>query len=414
MQPLYNFFILAYGWAASVAAPFNSKAKKWRNGRKGLLKQILATVAGNSNIIWFHCASLGEFEQGRPVMEALKSSHPGYKILITFFSPSGYEIRKNYPLANYVFYLPADTPGNAKAFVRNIKPVIAIFVKYEFWFNYFRELKKNGTPLFLISASFRPGQRFFRWYGSWFRKRLHLIDKIFVQEKSSLELLHKAGYRNTILSGDTRFDRVMDTAEKAEDIETVKDFTAGRKVLIAGSTWPKDEELIISWIKNAPEEIKIIIAPHQTDHGHVQQIVNKIDEPVVLFRDIDAGNKQPARIMVVNTIGILSRIYKYAHIAYVGGAFGIGLHNILEPAAFGIPVVFGPDHSKFWEAGSLAEAGGGFSISGQDGFNAILDELFENPEKYNQACKATRKFMAANRGATDIINLELDKLLNKA
>ncbi len=413
MQALYNLFIHLYGWAAAIAACFDSKARSWHRGRKDLVKRIIYETRETENIIWVHCASLGEFEQGKPIIEYIKKEYPKYKILITFFSPSGYEIRKNYPLADFVYYLPADKPGNAKAIVRSLNPALAIFVKYEFWFNYFQELNNNDIPLILISASFRPEQRFFKCYGGWFRKKLNLVNKIFVQEKESLDLLENIYYNRASVSGDTRFDRVMDTAEKAEEIELVKRFVNGKKTLIAGSTWPKDEELLTSWIKSTDKDKKIIIAPHQVNDSHIAQILKNLDEPAVLYTQADHSKLITNRIMVIDTIGILSRIYKYAYVAYVGGAFGTGLHNILEPAAFGIPVVFGPDHKKFREAGKLIDAGGGFSISSKTELNNILKKLFDDKSYYHNTCEVTSQFMKNNRGATALIAREIDKTLKK-
>jgi len=409
MRFLYTLFILLYEWAANIYGLFNQKARQWALGRKGLTAKIVRENKEQQEYIWFHCASLGEFEMGKPVMEAILSKYPRYKLLLTFFSPSGYEHRKNYKPAYRVYYLPSDTTRNARLFINTFHPVLAVFIKYEFWYNYFRELKRNKIPLILISAVFRNDQPFFRWYGAWFRKQLNLIDHIYTQDDKSASFLKKIQYRNYTIAGDTRFDRVMETAEKAEDIELIDNFAGRAKLIVAGSTWPADEEIILPALNNLPDNIKLVIAPHQVDENHISRIMEMIKEPVARYTKVDPNQIGSYRVLVIDTIGILSRAYKYAWIAYVGGAFGTGLHNILEPAAFGVPVVFGPDHRKFHEAGKLISEGGAFSIKNHSEFLKIVNGFLDNPERYSQTCTDVRKFMQDHRGATNIIMKNLEK-----
>ncbi|MBU2649830.1 MAG: 3-deoxy-D-manno-octulosonic acid transferase [Bacteroidetes bacterium] len=411
MRFLYTLFILLYQWAAKIYGLFNIKARQWAFGRKGLTARIVRENEEQQEYIWFHCASLGEFEMGRPVMEAILNKYPRYKLLLTFFSPSGYEHRKNYKPAHRVYYLPSDTPQNARTFINTFQPVLAVFIKYEFWYNYFRELKRHNIPLILISAVFRNDQPFFRWYGAWFRKQLNLIDHIYTQDDASANFLEKINYKNFTIAGDTRFDRVMETAEKAEDIDLIRHFAGEAKLIVAGSTWPADEEIILPAMNTLPENIKLVIAPHQVDENHISRIVEMIKEPVARYTKVDPNQIGSYRVLVIDTIGILSRTYKYAWIAYVGGAFGSGLHNILEPAAFGVPVVFGPDHQKFHEAGKLVSKGGAFSIKNHKEFLKIVNGFLDNPEYYSQTCTDVRNFMREHRGASRIIMKDLEKFL---
>jgi 3-deoxy-D-manno-octulosonic-acid transferase len=398
----YNISIAAYNAIVHLASPFNSKARLWANGRKGLMDKIRNSVPEGARPIWFHCASLGEFEQGRPIIEAIKKQHPDKKILLTFFSPSGYEIRKNYALADWVFYLPADTPANARAFTEAVNPAFAIFVKYEFWYNYISELDKKNIPLFVVSAIFREGQPFFKWYGGFFRKLLNKIRHLFVQDTNSLELLNTIGVRHASVLGDTRFDRVAETASKATSIEEVERFKGSAPLIISGSTWPEDETLLKSVLKSVPASYKMVIAPHEIGEGHLAQVKELFqDEGCIFFSEINsAANLHDRRVLIMNNIGMLSRLYQLGVVAYIGGGFGKGIHNTLEAAAFGIPVVFGPNYEKFREAKSLVERGGAFSVSNEGEAAVVFAALLKSPEKLKQAGSTAGKYVEENIGAT--------------
>ncbi|MBA3901809.1 MAG: 3-deoxy-D-manno-octulosonic acid transferase [Bacteroidetes bacterium] len=404
MSLLYDFAIGAYASAIKIASVFNPKAKLWVDGRIGLIEKIKFTIPSDAHPIWVHCASLGEFEQGRPVIEAIKKAFPEKKILLTFFSPSGYEIRKKYSGADYIFYLPSDTPSNAKAFVEAINPAIAVFVKYEFWNNYYSELYQKEIPLYIISAIFRESQPFFQWYGGFWRNMLQKANHIFVQDEHSLSLLHSAGIKKASIAGDTRFDRVAETAIKAERIEEVEHFCSGSKILVAGSTWPADEQIIISLIKPSGTNFKFIIAPHEVDKIHLGQLENLLKGlEWVYYSDLIKGKGKDSKILVINNIGMLSRLYQYGNIAYIGGGFGKGIHNILEAAAFGLPIIFGPNYLKFKEARDLISKGGAFSINDEAGAAGIFKNLINMPEKATKAGAISKSYVMDNVGATGMI-----------
>ncbi len=403
MQFLYDLSIFFYGCTIRLASLFNKKARRWIIGRKGLMGRIQRDFPCDHRIIWFHCASLGEFEQGKPVMEKIRKRYPGRKMLITFFSPSGYEIRKDYAGADFVYYLPLDTPLNAKRFVEAINPEMAVFVKYEFWFNYFRALNERNIPLLLISAHFRPDQRFFKWYGRWFRKGLKRIDRIFVQHPDSVELLKSTGYHDVDYAGDTRFDRVVQTVKGSGDMPAVRKFLDGKRAFVAGSSWPPDETIFLPLLDAEGIDLKMIIAPHDVSRERIEQIRKSIHEKVILYSEMDNRTHFKERVLIVDAVGPLKQIYRYAHIAYIGGAFGSGLHNILEAAAFGKPVIFGPDHAAFWEAGALIKHGGAFSVESAGEFLNIFRDLWHHEEKYEKAGAACTRFVRKNSGAAQII-----------
>lgn len=353
----YNLSVFFYSLLVRFASLFNPKAKQWVQGRKDILKKIAKEVEGETNLVWFHSASLGEFEQGRPVIEAFRAKYPEYKIVLTFFSPSGYEIRKNYEGVDYVFYLPVDSKKNAKAFIRIIDPKMVFFIKYEFWYHYLNQLRKQEIPTYIFSTIFRKNQMFFKPYGGLYRKILKAFTHFFVQNEESIKLLKGIGFENVSLAGDTRFDRVYTIAKQAKVLDQVEDFAQNRPVMIAGSTWPKDEENIISYINNADKDYKFIIAAHEVDENHIKSIVNAIEKPYVRFTSATKAEIDAAEVLVVDCIGILSSLYRYADVSYIGGGFGRGIHNTLEAACYGLPVIFGPNYHKFKEAKDLLALG---------------------------------------------------------
>ena len=417
MRSLYTAGIHLYSLGVKTAACFgHAKAKQWVEGRK---EKAPEPVEGPSEQwIWFHAASLGEFEQGRPVIEALKKECPQYKILLSFFSPSGYEIRKDYPLADEVLYLPTDTPKHAKAWVQRHRFVAAFFIKYEFWFNYMQALEEAGIPLFYISLILKPDSYFFRWYGTWFRKQLETVDHFFVQDETTADLLKKHGMDNVTVCGDTRFDRVAAIAEQAKPFPEVERFIDGRKCIIAGSTWPPDERLLAGFLPNVPDDYCLILAPHDISDGHIAQIKGlfpdsqcytelNADQPrSVSLSKCEAFNvikRRPNNILIVNTIGILSQLYQYAHFVYIGGGFGVNIHNIQEPVTFGCPVVFGPKYTSFKEAVDLVALQGAFSVGNQAEMDAVLLRLMHDEAFRSQASETCRGYLNAHVGATKCI-----------
>jgi 3-deoxy-D-manno-octulosonic-acid transferase len=408
MSFLYNLFIKIYLSGIFFLSFFDKKARKWRKGREDLFNELSDKCGPAQEIIWFHAASLGEFEQGRPVIEALSKKKPGYKILLTFFSPSGYEVRKNYPMADFIFYLPIDTRANAARFIQVVNPKIAIFIKYEFWFNYIAELHKRQIPLFLISAIFRADQHFFRWYGSWFRKMLDRVTFFFVQDKHSQELLQSAGIKRVLISGDTRFDRVFELSRHPGTLPDIEKFIMDSKVLLLGSSWVPDEELVSNVLKKFPG-LKIIIAPHEVDEGRIGRIEEKFRSYLPQrYSLISSGSESNARILIIDSIGLLSGLYQYCHIAFIGGGFGKGIHNILEALTFGKPVIFGPNYHKFREAKDILDLGGGFSITSHPELSDLIDRLLHDDKGYAIISKKCKEYIEHNKGATDII---LQKIL---
>lgn len=401
MSLLYNFFILLFSFAVRVASPFNLKARQWVSGRKDIFKKIRAAIDQDEKIIWFHCASLGEFEQGRPVIEKIKSTFSNYKILLTFFSPSGYEVRKNFSQADYVFYLPADTPSNAMKFVEITKPSLVFFIKYEFWFNYINVLSENKIPLFVVSAIFRPSQHFFKPWGYWSIKQLQKITHFFVQNEESVELLNKAGIYHVEISGDTRFDRVIRLAEEPWENILISQFVQHNICLVAGSTWPADEDILKEMMKMAKSDFKLIIAPHVVSHEHLIEIIEKFKAfNPVLFSDTKKLSDVHCRVLIIDSIGTLAYLYRYARIAYVGGGFGAGIHNVLEAATYGLPVIFGPNYKKFNEAVQLAGQGGGFPVQNANDTIRIFNTLMHNEDAYQKASVIAKNYVKLNGGAT--------------
>jgi 3-deoxy-D-manno-octulosonic-acid transferase len=414
MKVLYNIGILIFTALAHLIAPFNSKVSLWIKGQKNWAGKIKETIKAGDRTVWIHCASLGEFEQGRPVLEAIKKEMPEYKIVLTFFSPSGYEIRKNYSNADCIIYLPADNPINSAKFISLVRPEFVIFVKYEFWNNYISQLYENKIPLYLISAIFRPRQHFFRWYGAFFREILKKFEIIFVQDRQSIDLLSGIGIENVIQAGDTRFDRVIQVTTTARDIPQIDKFRGNEKLFLAGSSWHQDEEIISQYINRFPDKMKWVFAPHEIDKVNIERLVKLFKVPVVRFSELNETSAE-ARVLIIDNIGMLSSAYRYAYISAIGGGFGKGIHNILEPACWGIPVMFGPRFKKFREAVELIASGGAKSFVTFDDFELILTEWLGTYNLYAIAAREAGDYVKQHIGATDIIIKEISrKDINKS
>ena len=410
MNFLYSIAIRLYsGFVALASLLGNEKAKLWWNGRKNQWKNLIS-VNKNDEWIWIHVSSLGEFEQGLPVIESLKSDFPKYKLLLTFFSPSGYEPRKNFQLADKVAYMPSDTLHNAKRLIKNFNIKAAFFVKYDFWFNYMKVLKKNNIPLYYISALLHPDHYFFKFYSSWFRKQLRNVSHFFVQNEETAKLLKYIGLENATVTGDTRFDRVYEIAKQSKSFPEIENFIAGRHCIIAGSSWPADERFIIPFSKKMPDNYCLIIAPHDISDSHIKQITSQLDNYVLYSQQSTANDKQPT-VLVINTIGILKQIYKYARFAYVGGGFMSSIHNTQEALVFGCPVVVGPKYHKFVEAVDLVRDGGMFSVNNQQEFDEIFEKLMNDDSFYNKASGICQDYIQLSIGATEkimkVLNSEL-------
>ena len=356
MNTLYNICIWIFSIAVNIASLFNSKAKQWIKGRKAIFQKLAEATREDQDIVWFHCASLGEFEQGKPIIEGYKIKYPTHKIFLTFFSPSGYEIRKSYDEVDWVFYLPADTKKNARQFINIINPIKVIFIKYEFWFNYMIELNKKNIPFYSVSSIFRKEQTFFKY--DWVAKQLNNVSHFFVQDQNSKELLKKIGFYNCTVAGDTRFDSVITNTQNAISIPLIEKFSENKTTIICGSTWPKDEALLGKYIKENPN-YNFIIAPHEMQH--ISELKNQTD--ALLYSKANEKNILMTNVLIIDSIGILSDVYKYGDLAYIGGGFGNGIHNILEAVAFGLPAIFGPNYRKFNEAKELINQNAAISIS---------------------------------------------------
>jgi 3-deoxy-D-manno-octulosonic-acid transferase len=401
MRLFYNIFIYGYGFLIRVAAPFYGQARQWLTGRKNLFRNMEKAVGKHEDVVWFHAASLGEFEQGRPVIEAFRETFPRYKILLTFFSPSGYELRKNYEGADYIFYFPMDKPRNARRFIRIFKPKLAVFIKYEYWYNTIRELSKNKIPLFFISAIFRKEQYFFKPGTKWFRNQLQKVTGFMVQDQTSSDLLHSIHIYHHQISGDTRFDRVLKIAHEKVDFPVIQQFTNHSEVMVCGSTWPADEDILRAYLKQN-QKIKMILAPHKIDAEHIQEIRKKFNafHPVLYSETKKTPVNEKSRVLIIDTLGILSYLYRFGQVAYVGGGFGSGIHNLLEAAVYGIPVIFGPHYKPFREAHDLLENGGGFTIQDKKSFFAVADRLFQQADFRIQAGQAAKQYVEKEAGAT--------------
>ena len=436
---MYNIIIYIYLFGIAIASLFNKKVKKLWQGERQALSILRSKVKPDDKYVWFHAASLGEFEQGRPIMERLRKEHPEYKILLTFFSPSGYEVRKNYEGADIICYLPIDTPFNARRFLRTVRPVMAFFIKYEFWYNYLHILKHRGIPTYSVSSIFRDGQIFFRWYGKQYGKVLKCFTHFFVQNEKSRELLASIGITDVSISGDTRFDRVLEIKELAKKLEIVEAFVGSfrsadntssasnsstessnlstcqlvnsstnttQKVFVAGSSWQPDEEIFIKYFNEHPDW-KLIIAPHVIGESHLQQIMKQLDMPVVRYTQTTPEEARNARCLIIDCFGLLSSIYNYGTVSYVGGGFGVGIHNVLEAAVWNIPVIFGPNNARFAEAQALKANGGGIEITDYDSFAAVMDGFIADEASLQKAGEAAGQYVKQNAGATDVVVKEV-------
>ena len=401
MNFFYSLAIRLYSGLVAIASLFgNQKAQQWWKGRSDQWENLVSDDK-EDEWFWMHVSSLGEFEQGLPVIESLKKTFPKHKILLTFFSPSGYEPRKNFQLADKVAYMPSDTLQNAKRLVRNFNIKAAFFVKYDFWFNYMKVLKKNDIPLYYISALLHPDHYFFKFYSSWFRKQLHNVSCYFVQNEETANLLKSIGIENTIVTGDTRFDRVYDIAKQSKSFPEIEEFIAGRHCIIAGSSWPSDEKFIIPFSKKMPDDYCLIIAPHDISDSHIKQITSQLDNYVLYSQQsTDNGQQTSSKVLVLDTIGILKQIYKYARFVYVGGGFMSSIHNTQEALVFGCPVVVGPKYTKFVEAVDLVRAGGMFSVNDQQEFDDVFEKLMNDEELYNKASGICQDYIQLGIGAT--------------
>jgi 3-deoxy-D-manno-octulosonic-acid transferase len=400
---LYSLLTHISGFALKIVALFNPKIKLFVSGRKDVFTILSQHINASDKTIWFHAASLGEYEQGLPVMEKVKILYPDHKIVLTFFSPSGYEIRKNTKAAHVVVYLPLDTLANAKKFIDVVHPKMAFFIKYEFWPNYLNELKKANVPTYLISGLFRPNQAFFKWYGSFYREAFKAFNHFFVQYESSKQLLNSIGFSNVTISGDTRYDRVSEILERDNNLPFIEAFINGKTCVVLGSSWPKDEALLFDFI-NSALDIKFIIAPHTLGEDHIADLKKNIHKNTVLFSEKEGKNLTEYDVMIINTIGLLGKIYSYADVAYVGGGFGTaGLHNILEPAAFGVPIIIGPNHQKFPEAVALVQMGGVIAVKDKNEMEDTLSSLIYNDDYRWEKGHIAGTFVSMNRGAVEII-----------
>lgn len=392
-------------------ALFHPKIKLFVEGRSQIFSNLKTKIQKENKTIWIHTASLGEFEQGLPVIEKLKTTYPTYKILVTFFSPSGYEVKKNTTVADAVVYLPLDTRRNAKRFIETVNPVLAIFVKYEIWPNYLKELKEKQVPILLISAIFRKEQVFFKWYGGLMRKALQAFTHFFVQDNNSVALLKSINLNNATLSGDTRFDRVAEILERNNKLSFMELFQGNETCFVAGSTWPEDEEIIVKFINETQKHLKFVLAPHNIKTEHIQSLKKSISKKVVLYTEIEHNDISSCEVLVINTVGLLTKIYSYADIAYVGGAFATGLHNTLEPAVFGIPIIIGPEYKGFNEAEKLVAENGILVTRDYDEFTTTLDNLLENPEYLKNTGVINANFVKENKGASVQIMAHIRRLL---
>ncbi|MBQ5913993.1 MAG: 3-deoxy-D-manno-octulosonic acid transferase [Alistipes sp.] len=400
---LYNISIVLYYIVVAFVSLWDKKAKQWIVGRKDIFKRMAEVISPEDKVVWIHAASLGEFEQGRPVIEKIREQQPEYKILVTFYSPSGYEIRKNYAGADYIFYLPIDTPGNAKKFLDVAHPEIAIIVKYEFWLNLLSELKRRGVRTYLISAIFRRNSIFFRSYGSIWRQALDSFEQMFVQNEESKELLHEIGFDNVVVAGDTRFDRVAEIARNVKKVPIVERFKGDSPLFVAGSTWGPDEEILQTLINDNPQ-IKFVVAPHEMENSRIERIIAQTKGGAVRYtlcnEECDFSKTQ---VLILDTIGILSSVYGYATWSYIGGGFGVGIHNTLEAATFGLPIAFGPNYQKFKEARDMVALGAATKVESAEDLSAWFAPLRDDKSALQRAGSAAKSYTQRNQGATSLI-----------
>lgn len=400
---LYNISIVLYYIVVAFVSLWDKKAKQWIVGRKDIFKRMAEVISPEDKVVWIHAASLGEFEQGRPVIEKIREQQPEYKILVTFYSPSGYEIRKNYAGADYIFYLPIDTPGNAKKFLDVAHPEIAIIVKYEFWLNLLSELKHRGVRTYLISAIFRRNSIFFRSYGSIWRQALDSFEQMFVQNEESKELLHEIGFDNVVVAGDTRFDRVAEIARNVKKVPIVERFKGDSPLFVAGSTWGPDEEILQTLINDNPQ-IKFVVAPHEMENSRIERIIAQTKGGAVRYTLCnEESDFSKTQVLILDTIGILSSVYGYATWSYIGGGFGVGIHNTLEAATFGLPIAFGPNYQKFKEARDMVALGAATKVESAEDLTAWFAPLRDDKSALQRAGSAAKSYTQRNQGATSLI-----------
>ena len=399
---IYNLAMYILELGVKLAALFSDKPAKMVKGYREVFDLLQRKIDRNAQYIWFHAASLGEFEQGRPLIERIRKEYPQYKILQTFFSPSGYEVRKNYDGADIVCYLPIDTPSNVKKFVDLVNPCMVFFVKYEFWQNYLNTFYKKGIPVYSVSSIFRPNQIFFRWYGKGYQQVLKTFAHLFVQNEESKQLLAGIGVNNTTVVGDTRFDRVLDICAAAKQLPLVQIFKGDALTFVAGSSWGPDEDIFIKYF-NAHPEMKLIIAPHVVNDGHLKEIESKLQRSSIRYTKATEENVQQADCLIIDCYGLLSSIYRYGEISYIGGGFGVGIHNVLEAAVYGIPVIFGPNNKKFREAQHLLANKGGFEINGYEDFEQLMNKFLRDEVYLKQSGKAAGDYVKGNAGAMEKI-----------
>ena len=399
MRLLYHIGTHIFYVLVKIASLRNSKAKLWINGRKGQLKKILETFKGATESVWIHCASLGEFEQARPLIQEIKKSYPNKKILLTFYSPSGYEVQKDFKGVDMVSYLPLDTRLNARRFVKYLNPQQVFFIKYEYWFNFLSALKKRNIPVYFVSAVFRPDQLFFKKYGKWYKKMLLMITHFFVQTDDSAKLLDSINITNYTVCGDTRFDRVANIVENAKPLEIVENFINGDPVIIAGSTWKAEEALLRQYIRRN-QHVKLILVPHEIGNGSVDRALEQYGELAVRYSQAHKSNNKNRQVLVVDCYGLLTSLYQYGKIAVVGGGFGVGIHNILEAATFGMPILFGPKYERFREATDLVEQNCAFPVNNVEEFNTVLNYLLRHPETTQKIAEMAAAYVVKNVGAT--------------
>lgn len=402
---LYNIGIFLYALVVRIISPFHRKARKMILGHKETYRILRQQIDPNDSYIWFHAASLGEFEQGRPIMEAIRKKHAEYKILLTFFSPSGYDVRKDYKGADIVCYLPFDKKRNVKRFLKFVQPRMVVFIKYEFWYNFVNQLCKKDIPVYMVSAIFRPTQMFFKWYGKPMRRILNCYKCICVQDENSKKILEGIHVTNVKVCGDTRFDRVIDIKKQAKQLPLAEAFAAkaateNEKIMVAGSTWPKDEDLLFQYF-NITADLKLIIAPHEIDEAHLKYIESTLRRPYIRYSQAIQENVCDYDCLIIDSFGLLSSLYRYGQIAYVGGGFGVGIHNILEAAVYSIPVVFGTNFKKFREAQQLIECGGAYSVSDYQSLRSLLDEFIQYQDTLKVAGSNAGKYVESNTGVVD-------------
>jgi 3-deoxy-D-manno-octulosonic-acid transferase len=403
LWPIYYLCIQLYRLSIKIAARFNGKAYEWLNGRRQLADVWKKLKDVQEQRIWVHCASLGEFEQGKPLIEALKEAYPGHKIVLTFFSPSGYQVRKNTPVADYVFYMPLDGPSASRRFIKAIQPRMVFFVKYEFWYFYGRYLAKKKIPFFCVSAIFRENQVFFKWYGGFFKYMLMRYNHLFVQDQASLRLLYKNSISKVTVAGDTRFDAVCKIAAAQKELTDIESFKSNKKLIVVGSSWKSDMHVLKKWMDSVNDDFRFVIAPHEIKENELTEIESTSNGHAIRYSKVEGTSLADFKILIIDSVGLLSSIYRYADYVYIGGGFGVGIHNILEAAVFGAPIFFGPNYEKFNEAVELVKLKSAFVVNNGNDLLAIFNDLNTDAVKYNQAVEINKQYVETRKGATKII-----------